>query len=64
MCPTGVCRDSAMTTHAGLQRLLRRTEGVEQVECHLPVVAFVVPLQQHVQRMVTCRASSNVDAGT
>lgn len=27
-----------------------RSEGVEQLQRHLPVVSLVVPLQQHVQR--------------
>ncbi len=34
----------------GMQGLLLGAEGVEQVQGRLPVVSFVVPLQQHVQR--------------
>ena len=53
-----------MPAHVGVQRLLRRAEGVEQVQGQLPVVALVVPLQQDEQRMVTRRASSTMLRGT
>jgi hypothetical protein len=36
--------------HIGVQLLLLGTEGVEQVQGHLPVVSFVIPLQQDLQR--------------
>ncbi len=44
----GVLRDAGMPAHIGVQRLLLGAEGVEQVQGHLPVVSFVVPLQQDV----------------
>src|SRR5680860_993251 len=43
-------RDAGVPAHVGVQRLLLGAEGVEQVQCQLPVVSFVVPLQQDVQR--------------
>src|SRR5690348_14671171 len=43
-------RNPGMASHVGVQRLLLGTEGVEQIEGHLPVVSFVVPLQQDLQR--------------
>src|SRR5213080_3703720 len=43
-------RDAGVPTHIGVQRLLLGAEGVEQVQGRLPVVPFVVPLQQDVQR--------------
>ena len=43
-------RNTGVPAHVGLQRLLCGGEGVEQVQCQLPVVSFVVPLQQDVQR--------------
>lgn len=43
-------RHAGVAAHVGLQSLLVRAEGVEQVQRLLPVVRLVVPLQQHVQR--------------
>jgi hypothetical protein len=43
-------RDTGVPAHVGVQRLLLRAEGVEEVEGHLPVVSLVVPLQQDKQR--------------
>lgn len=37
-------RDAGVPAHVGVQRLLLGAEGVEQVQCQLPVVSFVVPL--------------------
>jgi hypothetical protein len=42
--------DASVPTKVGVQCLLWGTKGIEQVERGLPVVAFVVPLQQHLQR--------------
>ncbi|MFV0434668.1 MAG: homocysteine S-methyltransferase family protein [Leucobacter sp.] len=47
---SGVLRNPAVPARAGVQGLLLRAEGVEQVQRVLPVVVLVVPLQQHVQR--------------
>ena len=43
-------RDAGVSAHVGVQRLFLGAEGVEQVQGPLPVVAFVVPLQQDLQR--------------
>src|SRR6266498_1722900 len=43
-------RDAGVPAQIGVQRLLRGAEGVEQVQGRLPVVPFVVPLQQDQQR--------------
>lgn len=43
-------RDAGVSAHVGVQGLLGRAEDVEQVEGHLAVVAFVVPLEEHQQR--------------
>ena len=54
-------RGSPVPTYVGVQRLPFGAEGVEQVQGQLPVVRFVVALQQDLQRMVTCQASPNSD---
>ncbi len=43
-------RDAGVPAHIGVQRLLLGAEGVEQIQGQLPVVSFVVPLQQDLQR--------------
>ena len=57
-------RDAGVPAEIGVQRLLLGAEGVEQVQGRLPVVPFVVPLQQPCSGMVICRASPNKAAGT
>src|SRR5690606_41088308 len=46
----GLRRHAAMPGHARVERLLGGAECIEQIQCHLPVVAFVVPLEQDVER--------------
>ncbi|MFK4760982.1 hypothetical protein ACI3KS_08620 [Microbacterium sp. ZW T5_45] len=41
---------SGVTPEIRLERLLRRSERVKEVQRHLPIVPPVVPLQQHVDR--------------
>ena len=43
-------RDAGVPAHICVQRLLLGAEGVEQVQGQLPVVSFVIPLQQDLQR--------------
>jgi hypothetical protein len=43
-------RDTSVPAEIGVRRLLPRAEGVEQVQGQPPVVPFVVPLQQNLQR--------------
>lgn len=43
-------RDTAVTTHVGLQGFLLGAECIEQIQGQLPVVPFVVPPQQDMQR--------------
>lgn len=39
--------DTGVPTYVGVQRFLLGPEGVEQIQRHLSVVSFVVPLQQN-----------------
>src|SRR4051794_28253389 len=47
--PCGL-RDAGVPAHVGVERLLLRPEGVEQLQGRLPVVSLVIPLQQDIQR--------------
>lgn len=42
--------NTGVTTHVCVQRLLLRSEGIEQFQRHFPVVVLIVPLQQNMQR--------------
>jgi hypothetical protein len=43
-------RDVAMAAGVGVQRLLRRPEGIEQREAAVPLDVLVVPLEQELER--------------
>ena len=41
--------DACMTTHVGVERLLGRSESVEEIESHPSIVPIVIPLEENMQ---------------